>query len=165
MQCAFHYSETKVIVHWKLKLLNFLVDSVLMARISATNTLSTTETILKQTMNKAKCESVNVEWTISAFNMAWYSVQVLLHKSSNIKNGKDIIKNGGTRCVLFLPKAFNKTGNYLKLNTTFWVVSVKKKLWRQQDVVCPRMFHMEICVPFLQTHLWFLFQAFVVIFQ
>ena len=30
-------------------------------------------------------------------------------------------------CVLSLPKAFNKTGNYLKLNTTFWVVSVKKK--------------------------------------
>ena len=66
--------------------------------------------------------------------MAWYSVQVLLHKNSNIKNGKDIIKNGGYcsqvflggSCVLFLPKVFNETTNYLKLNTTFWVVSAKK---------------------------------------
>ena len=68
--------------------------------------------------------------------MAWYSVQVLLHKNSNIKNGKDIIKNGGYcsqvflggSCVLFLPKVFNETRNYLKLNTTFWVVSAKKTL-------------------------------------
>ena len=98
--------------------------------------MSTTETILKQTMNKAKCESVNVEWIISAFNIAWYSVQVLLHKYTKIKNSKDIIKNGGYysqvflggSCVLVLPKVFSETRNYLKLNTPFWVVSVKKTL-------------------------------------
>ena len=98
--------------------------------------MSTTETILKQTMNKAKCESVNVEWIISAFNIAWYSVQVLLHKYTKIKNSKDIIKNGGYysqvflggSCLLFLPKVFSETRNYVKLNTPFRVVSVKKNL-------------------------------------
>ena len=72
----------KVIVHWKLKLLNFLVDAVFMARIF--------ESFCQyHFVNNGDYPETNNEQSLM-----WHSVQVLLLKNSNIKNGKDIIKMG-----------------------------------------------------------------------
>lgn len=51
----------------------------------------------------------------------------------------------GGSCVLFLPKAFNKTGNYLKWNTTLWVVSVKKTLEATRCCLSQNVPHENLC--------------------
>ena len=54
--------------------------------------------------------------------------------------------------MLFLPKVFNESGNYLKLNTTFWVVSVKYKLGGNKKLSVPESFTGKFVF-----HLWSFF--------
>ena len=75
----------------------------------------------------------------------------------------------GDFCHLLLNR-FQKIRLESKLNTTFRIVPVEnsreeRSVWKGSPVFPVGMFRTEICVPFLQSHFWYQFQAFVAIFR